>query len=281
VRRLSVASLDSGAESPVYGEEPSASADRAVPVAKPPRSGGSRRAVRSVRVAPRTAVPVAGYRDVTAILPGEPSANGNSTGNDPGASASGFPVALGEDFAMRFEQVYRNYRPNTAPQRAQQLAAFIPANVREHNPQFSWNGSVTSVAQPAEVAGVDVRSAGTAVVTLFSTVNDRRALASRLPGFFRAFASGDRAALSRYLAPGASVGGLGGAVGFGGITSLRVPQGGATRDITVTVAWVLPGQVGTGVPRLTISYDLLVVDQQSGRWYVKDIRASTPPMGTQ
>ena len=42
MRRLSVASLDSGAESPVYGEEPSASADRD-PVVSPPRADGDGR----------------------------------------------------------------------------------------------------------------------------------------------------------------------------------------------------------------------------------------------
>jgi len=45
VRRLSVANLDSGAESPVYGKEPSALADRG-PVVNPPRADGDgRRAV--------------------------------------------------------------------------------------------------------------------------------------------------------------------------------------------------------------------------------------------
>jgi hypothetical protein len=45
VRRLSVANLDSGAESPVYGEEPSASAERG-PVVNPPRADGDgRRAI--------------------------------------------------------------------------------------------------------------------------------------------------------------------------------------------------------------------------------------------
>jgi hypothetical protein len=107
------------------------------------------------------------------------------------------------------------------------------------------------------------------------------ALTSQLPGFFQAFASGNQAALARYLAPGTSISGLGGAVGFGGITSLQVPQGGATRDITVTVDWTLPGQAGTGAPRLATIYDMSVVDQQSGRWYVRDIRASTQPMGIQ
>jgi hypothetical protein len=107
------------------------------------------------------------------------------------------------------------------------------------------------------------------------------ALASQLPGFFKAFASGDQAALGRYLAPEASISGLGGAVSFGGITSLQVPQGGTTRDITVTVDWTLPGQVGTGAPRLATTYDMSVVDQQGTRWYVEGIRASTQPMGTQ
>jgi hypothetical protein len=45
--------------------------------------------------------------------------------------------------------------------------------------------------------------------------------------------------------------------------------------------WTTPGQVGTVASRLAETDDMSVVDQQSGRWYVKDIRASTPPMGTQ
>jgi hypothetical protein len=287
VRRLSIASPDSGAESPVYGEEPSAAADRD-PAAKPPWAGGGGR---------WSAWPV---RPVTAILFDKTPPSGSGTGNDttPGTAASGFAVALGEAFAFR--QVYLNYNSSTAAQRAQQLAAFIPASVRAKDPQFGWNGSGTSVAQSTEVAGIDVRSADTAAVTLFSSVNGKPielgvplyapdggsdqaakdALASQLPGFFRAFASGDQAALGRYLAPGASISGLGGAVSFGGIASLQVPRGGATREITVTVDWTIPGQVGTGAPSLVATYDVSVVDQQGARWYVKDIRASTQPMGT-
>src|ERR1700744_1562172 len=53
VRRLSVASLDSGAESPVYGEEPSASADRGSVVHPPRADGGGRRAVGGGQVAAR------------------------------------------------------------------------------------------------------------------------------------------------------------------------------------------------------------------------------------
>jgi hypothetical protein len=62
---------------------------------------------------------------------------------------------------------------------------------------------------------------------------------------------------------------------------IEVAPGGATRDITATANWPLPEQVGIGAPRLATTYDMTVIDQQSGRWYVRDIRASTQPMGTQ
>jgi hypothetical protein len=111
-----------------------------------------------------------------------------------------------------------------------------------------------------------------------SDVNAQNALMSQLPPFFQAYASGDQATLNRYLAPGVSITGLGGAVHFGSIGSITVPQASSqTRDITVTVNWVLPGTVA----QLTTTYDMSVVDQQSGKWYVEDIRASTQPMGTQ
>lgn len=325
MRRLSVASLDSGAESPVYGEEPSATADRIGPEAKPPWSGGGGRwTVWPMRVVLWAAILIIGYRGVTAIIFNE-TPPGNGAGNDTSASASGFPVELSEAFALHFGEVYLNYSPDTAAQRAQQLAHFVPANARV-NPQFGWNGHGTSVAESTEVAGINVSSPDTAVVTLLSSVNGKlmelgvplyasngrlvvsaepawlpappvaalpsvrqassdagaqRALASQLPGFFQAYASGDQAALGRYLAPGTSITGLGGAVSFGQIASLQVPQGGATRDITATVDWTVSGQVAGDAAQLTTTYDMSVVDQQSGRWYVKDIRAATQPMGTQ
>jgi hypothetical protein len=45
--------------------------------------------------------------------------------------------------------------------------------------------------------------------------------------------------------------------------------------------WMPPTQVVTVAPRRATTYDMSVIDLQSGRWYVKDIRASTQPMGTQ
>jgi Conjugative transposon protein TcpC len=280
-----------------------------------------------MRVVLWAAILIIGYRGVTAILLNEsPSSSSSGNGTGTASVVSGFPVTLGDAFAVRFGEVYLNYTPAAATRRAQELAAFVPASAWSTDPQFGWTGSGTSVAQSVQFAGIDVQSATTAVVTLLATVNNRlmelgvplyasngglvvsshpawlpapsaaalppaaqtasdqaakSQLASQLPAFFQAFGSGDQAALSRYLIPGTSVSGLGGAVSFGSIAALSVPPGSATRDITVAVNWTLPGQVGTAAPQLATTYDMSVIDQQSGRWYVKDIRASTQPMGTQ
>ena len=65
-------------------------------------------------------------------------------------------------------------------------------------------------------------------------------LMNELPAFFQAYASGDKAALNRFRFRGVSVTGLGGAVTFDSVSALRVPPGGASRQITVTVIWQLP-----------------------------------------
>jgi hypothetical protein len=237
----------------------------------------------------------------------ETPSSGNGAGND--TTAPGFPVIHGEAFSMRFGQVYLNYSPSAVAQRAEQLAAFISEDVRDKDPQFGWNDSGTSVTKSTEVARIDVRSADTAAAMLPTGVNGqpmelggpryasdgrpvvsgrpawlsappvaalpsarparseqtaKSALASQLPGLSQALADGDQAALARYLAPGASISGL----------------GGATRDTTATADWTIPDQVGPGSPTLVTTYDMSVIDQQSGRWYVRDIRASTQSMGT-
>jgi Conjugative transposon protein TcpC len=328
VRRSSVASFDSGMESGAYGYGPSAVTDRGTPVAKSPWSGGGGRwMVWPMRVVLWAAILVIGYRGVMAIVLNETPASTNATNSAPAFSPTPFPVTLGEAYALQFGQVYLNFSPAEATQRAQQLAAFIPANISAVQPQFGWNGGGTLRLQSEQVAGIDVRSAHTAVVTLLATVNGhlmelgvpiyasgggivvsgepallpapsavspplntqeassdpvaQSALATQLPAFFQAYASGDQATLNRYLAPGASLNGLDGAVVFNSIASIAVPRGGATRDITVTVNWMLPGQVRAGPAQLAETYDMSVVDQQSGRWYVKEIRASTQPMGNQ
>src|SRR5690242_16467605 len=62
-------------------------------------------------------------------------------------------------------------------------------------------------------------------------------LANELPAFFQAYASGDAAALHRFLAPGAAVAALGGGLTFDSISALHVPPGTRARQITVTVIW--------------------------------------------
>jgi conjugative transposon protein TcpC len=110
-------------------------------------------------------------------------------------------------------------------------------------------------------------------------------LANELPAFFQAYASGDGAALHRFLAPGAAVAALGGGLTFDSISALHVPPGTGTRQITVTVIWQLPQQPGpvAGNPgmasKLEMTYGMSVVDLQSGKWYVKEIGASTETVG--
>jgi hypothetical protein len=100
----------------------------------------------------------------------------------------------------------------------------------------------------------------------------------QLSAFFTAYAASDTTTMNRYVLPGVSLTGLGGTVKFVNIPQggLYVPPGGATREITVTVNWQLTGQAGA----FGTTYDMSVVDQQSGKWYVREIRASTQPMGT-
>jgi hypothetical protein len=110
-------------------------------------------------------------------------------------------------------------------------------------------------------------------------------LMNELPAFFQAYASGDSAALNRFLVHGASVTGLGGAVIFDQISALHVPPGGASRQITATVIWQLSAAPGSAAgnlgmtSKLEMTYGMSVVDLQSGKWYVKEVGASTEAVG--
>jgi hypothetical protein len=103
----------------------------------------------------------------------------------------------------------------------------------------------------------------------------RSELLNELPAFFQAYAGGDGAALARFEPRGVSLTGLDGAVAFDSIAGLQVPPGGATRQITVTVIWTLPGQASAGITKLEMAYRMSVVDLQSGKWYVNEISAVT------
>ena len=113
-------------------------------------------------------------------------------------------------------------------------------------------------------------------------------LMNELPAFFQAYANSDSAALNRFEVRGVSLTGLGGAVTFDSIGALHVPPGGATRQITVTVIWQLPDQPGSASgnlgmmkleSKLEMTYSMSVVDLQSGKWYVKEIGATTEAVG--
>jgi hypothetical protein len=106
-------------------------------------------------------------------------------------------------------------------------------------------------------------------------------LLNQLPAFFQAYAGGGGAALNRFLAPGVSLAGLGGGVAFDSITSLVVPRGGSSRDITVRVVWQVLNQGNPTTAKLAMSYRVSVVDLQSGKWYLKGISASTEAVGGQ
>jgi hypothetical protein len=100
------------------------------------------------------------------------------------------------------------------------------------------------------------------------------ALTAQLPGFFQAYASGNQPAIAKFLAHGASITGLGGALTFSSISSVHVPVGGSTRQITVGVVWQIPGQSGAAPAQLQMTYDMIVVSQNAN-WYVQSIQAAT------
>jgi hypothetical protein len=108
-----------------------------------------------------------GYRGVVAILSNESgSAQPAPVASAP--AASGFPVTLADAYALQFGQVYLNYSPHDAGQRAAQLGAFLPSG---SDPQLGWNGQGTSLLQSEQVATTDVQDAHHAVVTLLARVN--------------------------------------------------------------------------------------------------------------
>jgi hypothetical protein len=114
-----------------------------------------------------------------------------------------------------------------------------------------------------------------------------RSLSRSLPGFFRAFASGDAVQLGKFTAGTSSITGLGGAVRFGGISRLSVPASqGKTRQVTVTIWWRFgsaqpaagEAPAGQAYPassraELTMSYAMTVVRHRSG-WLIRSIGAA-------
>jgi hypothetical protein len=322
-----------------------AAGDEAVPSATEPdelterrpqqrRGAGGRWMVWALRAVLWAVLLIIGFRGVASIVsnPAPSSSSETSSSNAAAETDNGFPTDLAEAFALQFGNVYLNFSPATAAQRASDLTPFIPVG---SDPQFGWNGAGTQQLQSEQVASISVQDAHHAVVMLLAQVNTglielavpvyatqgglvvsaepsllpgpqranppqpssaandsaaMNALSGQLPGFFRAYASGDQQTLSRFLAPGAVVTGLGGAVTFGSISAMEVPSGGSTRTIAVSVVWQVVGQstvkphgkqsVSAAPAGLEMTYEMTVV-QQNGTWYVKAIGPSDQQPGGQ
>jgi Conjugative transposon protein TcpC len=304
---------------------------------RPPqwRGSGGRWLVWTFRALLWAVLLIIGFRGVMAIVTASRQPAGNNASNAiTTATNGGFPTGMAEAFALQFGNVYLNFSPATAAQRASDLVPFIPVG---SDPQFGWNGAGSQQLQSEQVASISVKNAHSAVVTLLAQVSSglielgvpiytaqgglvvsaepallpgpqratppsssgaasdpatSTALTAQLPGFFRAYASGDQEALGRFLAPGAVVTGLGGTVTFGSISGMEVPSGGAVRRIAVSVVWQLASQpakvrgrhaqnssVNDASAGLKMTYQMTVV-RQHGSWYVQAIGPSaTQPAG--
>lgn len=161
-------------------------------------------------------------------------------------------------------------------------------------PVYSAQGGLVVSAEPGLFPG-PVRANPPAASTVTTDSAATNALSGQLPGFFRAYASGDQQTLGRFLAPGAVVTGLGGTVTFSSISGMEVPSGGSTRQIAVSVIWQFAGDspaklrdqqsgssssVSVSPAGLEMTYQMTVV-QQDGTWYVKAIGPSAQQPGGQ
>lgn len=111
-----------------------------------------------------------GYRGILAIVSSyqNPPASSPSSSSPP--SANGFPVSLASGFALEFSEIYLNFSPSTAAQRATELTPFLAPGT---DPKLGWNGSGSQTVQSEQVVGVDVRNANSAVVDVLGLTGGR------------------------------------------------------------------------------------------------------------
>jgi hypothetical protein len=132
------------------------------------RGAGGRWLVWTFRVVLWVVLLVVGYRGVMAIMLNETPPSHSRPAH--GTHSPAFPAALAGAYALQFGEAYLNASPATAGQRASELAAFLPPGA---DPQLGWNGSGSLSLQSEQVAGITVRDAHHAVVTLLARVNGR------------------------------------------------------------------------------------------------------------
>jgi hypothetical protein len=150
-------------------------------------------------------------------------------------------------------------------------------------PVYAANGGLSISAEPA-LLPPPARAAEPQPPGRSSDPGAVSALSRQLPAFFQAYASGDPVTLGRFLAPGATVTGLGGTVTYHSIAGIYVPPGGDSRTITVSVLWHVQAGASSSSPDVTnapagleMTYQMQVI-RQNGSWYVKSIGTSLQPL---
>ena len=153
-----------------YAKSDAQPGDVAISRAPRPWAGaGGRWLVWVFRVVLWTVLLLIGYRGIAAIVVGTPGPGASATTAVPdGGQPAQFPAALAQAYALEFGQVYLNFSPARAAQRARSLAAFLPPG---SDPMFGWNGAAIRTLQSEQVAGIRVAGAHRAVVTLLARVN--------------------------------------------------------------------------------------------------------------
>lgn len=150
-------------------------------------------------------------------------------------------------------------------------------------PVYAADGGLSVSAEPA-LLPAPPKAATPQPPNKSSDATASEDLGRQLPAFFEAYASGDPVTLGRFLAPGATVTGLGGSVTYHSIAGIYVPPGGDSRTITVSVLWHV--QVGASADSpdvssspagLEMTYQMQVI-RQNGSWYVKSIGTSLQPL---
>jgi hypothetical protein len=291
------------------------------------RGGGGRWLVWGLRGVVWVVLLLVGYRGVAAIVTGSPESGpaaepASAAGGFPVGLAQAYALEFGQiylnfspatavargtelaDFlppgadaqlgwngagtqTMQSEQV-----AGVAVQNAHNAIVTLLASVDGHLislgvPIYAADGGLVVSGRPA-LLSPPPRATPPALPPITADLATQAALSRQLPAFFRAFASGDGLTLGRFLVAGAQISGLDGAVTFGSISSITVPDSpGATRHIVVTVVWSTPSQtatsgkssVGTTPAQIQMTYAMTVV-RISGSWYVQAIGAAATQPGS-
>lgn len=145
-------------------------------------------------------------------------------------------------------------------------------------PIYAASGGMVVSGQPALLPAPTLINPPAPTSTGNPDLATQNVFGSILPSFLQAYAASDTATLARYITKGFSITGLGGSVSYDSIQSLFVPQGGATRNVTVTVRWQLPSQAGAAPATLDVTYAMTWV-YQNGTWSVENISGSTQQAG--